>query len=263
VTTRTDPPPQSRRARRAAERANAKPTRRTRANQRGGPSPLVWITAVVGIVAVVMIGALVVMQGGSTTTADEGLVEPTVVTPQALADGRAIGKADAPVTLDVWSDFQCPACRQYALIVEPELILDYVTPGTLRIVHHDAAFQGRRVGAAYDESVESGAGARCAASQDRYWPYHDWLFTNQSGENKGAFAEARLRAMARSAGLDVAAWDACRATGTEQAAVRAETEQGVAQGLDATPTMYLDGEKIVGVRSAAELGQKIQAAAAS
>jgi protein-disulfide isomerase len=223
-----------------------------------------WITVIAGVVAVILIGALVLIQGGAPAkTGAGGLVAPASPTPLALADGRSLGKADAPVTLDVWSDFQCPACDQFAETVEPALVRDYVTPGTLRIVDHDAAFQGARAGGSYDESVEAGAGARCAADQGRYWPFHDWVFANQSGENQGAFADARLRTIAAAAGLDTTAWDLCRVTGKEQAAVRAETAQGVSKGLNATPTMYINGQVIVGLHSAADLGQLIKAAAAA
>jgi protein-disulfide isomerase len=222
------------------------------------------ITTLVGIVAVVMIGTLVLLQGSGPGDADaSGLEHPAAVTPLELADGRSLGRADAPVTLDVWSDFQCPACGQFARTVVPSLVREYVTPGTLRIVYHDAAFQGQRSGGSYDESVEAAAGARCAAAVGGYWPFHDWLFANQSGENEGAFALARLRAIATSAGLDLTAWDACRATGEQQAAVRSETGQGVTLGVSATPTMFLNGEAIVGLRSATELGAKIEAAAAA
>ena len=130
-----------------------------------------------------------------------------------------------------------------------------MTPGTLRIVHHDAAFQGSRAGSAYDESVEAGAGARCAADQERYWPFHDWLFANQSGENLGAFADARLRAIATSAGLDVERVG--RLPRHRDAARRRcvpRPQQGAAKGVNATPTMYLNGETIVGLHSAKELG---------
>jgi protein-disulfide isomerase len=207
---------------------------------------------------------LLVFQGGTPKSVDVGTLQPPMVqAPAELADGRTLGKADAPVTLEVWSDYQCPACGQFAELVEPALIRDYVTPGTLRIIDHDAAFQGARVGASYDESVEAGAGARCAAEQDLYWPFHDWVFANQVGENQGAYRDERLRAIATAAGLDVVAWDACRATGEQQAAVRAETQQGVTQGISATPTMYVNGQVVVGLNSAAELGKMIEAAAAA
>ena len=259
------PPPSTRRERRAQERARAAPARRrAAASSSRGPSPILWITALVVVAGLVVVGSLFLLQRGSTGTVDaSGLIEPGTKTPLALADGRSIGKAAAPVTLELWSDFQCPVCDQFARTVEAVLIDKYVTPGTLRIVHHDAAFQGARSGSAYDESVEAGAGARCAAEQDLYWPFHDWTFANQAGENKGAFADARLRAIATAAGLDVTAWDACRATGKQQTAVRAETTQALANGVNATPTMTINGQKIEGIRSAAELGAVIEAAAAA
>ena len=221
------------------------------------------MTVVIGGLGVVALAAFVLLQGGPATADTANLLTPGVPTPLALADGRAIGKADAPVTLEVWTDFQCPVCGQLARIVEPQLIARYVTPGTLRIVHHDAAFQGAKSSASYDESVEAGAGARCAADQGRYWPFQDWTFANQSGENKGAYADARLRSIATEAGLDVAAWDACRVTGEQQAAVRSDTAQALAAGVNATPTMTLNGQTIVGLRSATELGLMIEAAAAA
>jgi protein-disulfide isomerase len=225
-------------------------------------SPLIWVTVVVGLVGVVMIAALLVLQGTAPRSTDvSNLRAPIALAPIDLADGRSLGKANAPVTLEVWSDYQCPACRQFATIVEPALMRTYVADGTLRIVDHDAAYQGKKSSAAYDESVEAAAGARCAAEQGRFWPFHDWLFANQVGENAGAFRDERLRAIATAAGLDVVAWDACRATGEQQSAVRAETVAATAQGVNATPTMYLNGQAVVGLRTAAELGTMIEAAA--
>lgn len=203
-------------------------------------------------------------QGGTPQSVDvASLRGPISEVPTELAAGRELGKVDAPVTLEVWSDFQCPACGQLAEMVEPTLVREYVTAGTLRIVVRDAAFQGTKSAASYDESVEAGAGARCAAQQNRFWPFHGWLFANQVGENKGAFRDERLRGIATAAGLDVVAWDACRATGEQQAAVRAETQEALAKGVNATPTIYLNGQAIVGLRSADELGQLIEAAVAA
>ena len=253
---------QTRRARRAAERETPNSTRRRRTS-RPRRSPLLLITGIVGGFGVLVLAGLILLQGGSSAAdATAGLVGPLAPTPVSLADGRAVGKADAPVTLEVWTDFQCPVCGQFAKTVEPALMTRYVTPGVLRIVHHDAAFQGAKSGASYDESVEAGAGARCAADQGRYWPYQDWTFANQSGENEGAYAATRLTAIATAAGLDIGAWQVCVSTGAAQEAVRAETSQAVAAGVNATPTMSINGQTIVGLRSVADLGALIEAAAA-
>ena len=228
-------------------------------------SPILAITVLVGAIGIALVGGLLVLQGGGTQTGSTGaaLTAPLIATPIDLAADRTLGKTAAPVTLELWTDFQCPICGQFARNVEPALISRFVTPGTLRIVHHDAAFQGAKSDAAYDESVEPAAGARCAAVQGRYWPYQDWTFANQSGENEGAFAAGRLKAIATAAGLDIGAWQACIATGAQQKAVRAETSQAVAAGVAATPTLRINGQVIVGLRSVADLSARIDAAAAA
>ena len=106
-----------------------------------------------------LIAGLLLLQGGGDRFRhgrDRRLNPPSSLTPTELAADRTLGKSTAPVTLEVWSDFQCPVCGQFARTVEPALIAKYVTPGTLRIVHHDAAFQGAKSQATYDESVEAG-----------------------------------------------------------------------------------------------------------
>ena len=263
--TRTSPK-QTRRERREAERAEATSLRREhRASTGRRSSPILLITLLVGAVGVVLVAGALLIGGhpaapGAATTA---LNTPASPTPIELAVDRTLGGASAPVTLELWSDFQCPICGQFARTVEPALVSKYVTPGTLRIVHHDAAFQGGKSSAAYDESVESAAGARCAAAQGRYWPFQDWTFANQIGENQGAFSADRLTSIATAAGVDVATWQACVATGEQQRAVRAETGEAVAAGVNATPTMQLNGAVIVGLRGVTELSDMIEKAAAA
>ena len=265
MTSRTDAPaPSSRHERRLTDRATrANGTgRRPVDSPRRGVSPLIWVTAGFGLIGIVIIGVLLVTQGTAPKSIDTSDIKASVVqVPVDLVDGRTLGKADAPVTLEVWSDYQCPVCGQFAELVEPSLVRTYVETGMLRIVDHDAAFQGQRSSSSYDESVESAAGARCAAEQGLYWQFNNLLFANQVGENEGAFRDERLRAIATKAGLDVVAWDACRATGEQQAAVRAETDAAVKAGVGATPTMSLNGQVLVGLRSAAEFGALIEAAA--
>jgi protein-disulfide isomerase len=264
-TTAHTSPRQTRRERRAAERADAATTRNRHAARTRRGSPVVLITLFVVALALVSVAGLLLLQGGVTPAGTNAgaPTAPLTTTPTELAADRTLGAAAAPVTLDVWTDFQCPVCGQYARTVEPGLVSKYVTPGTLRIVHHDAAFQGSKGDALYDESVESGAGARCAAAQGRYWPFQDWTFANQAGENQGAFAAARLTSIAVAADLDVTAWQACIGTGDQQRAVRSETAQAVAAGVNATPTMRINGQVIVGLRSVTELGALIETAAAA
>jgi protein-disulfide isomerase len=218
---------------------------------------------VAATLAGVLIVVFVAMQqlGGRASGADT-VRDPGLVYPVALADGSSIGRADAPVTLEVWEDFQCPVCARHSLEVEPVLVGTYVRDGVLRIVHHDLAFLG--TGGPDDESIGAASGAVCANRQDAYWPYAHWVYANQDGENGGGFRGDRVRSIAEAAGLDVKDWDACVADAAVRQQVADSTATGIAQGVNSTPTMYLNGTRVdpPGLRSAQELGTLIEAAAA-
>jgi protein-disulfide isomerase len=208
--------------------------------------------------------AFAVLQQPANAPAGLELSRPDAAVPAGLADGRTLGSASAPVTIEIWSDFQCPACRMFATDTEPSIVNTFVVAGTAKLVYHDAAFQGQRgANPAYDESVESAAAARCAADQGKFWEMHNWIFANWNGENEGAFTAPRLRSMADRAGVGLAAYDACLATGDMQAAARAETSQAVATGVTSTPTIVINGQAYAGALTITQLSQLIEQATAT
>jgi protein-disulfide isomerase len=213
------------------------------------------VLAGVVLVAVVAVGQL----GGR---ASGTFKNPEIEYPAALIDGATIGKADAPVTLEVYEDFQCPICARYSLTVEPDLVASYVVPGILRIVHHDIAILGNRTPS--DESKIAAVGASCAADQDRYWDYSHWVYANQDGENAGGFASDRLTAIAQAAGVDVTNFPACLDAPDRVVAVAQTTGDAGTRGVNATPTLAINGQLLqAGIPPMDTLGRLIEAAAAS
>jgi protein-disulfide isomerase len=207
-----------------------------------------------------IIVAIALLQQKSAPASSNELTSPVARVPAGLSEGRSLGTADAPVTIEIWSDFQCPACRALAVDVEPSIIAAYVVPGDVKLVYHDAAFQGQRGDPRYDESVQAAAAARAAADQGRFWQMHDWLFANWNGENKGAFSAERLTAIAGAAGLDGSAYAAAMAVGDKQAAVKDETQQGVAVGVNSTPTLFINGTRFTGAPTLDQLSALIESA---
>ncbi len=184
-------------------------------------------------------GAAPSSPGGSVSTPAGtlplGLTAPAVTIPSSIPrDGRTLGSPTAPVSLEIWADFQCPACGNFTRTIEPVVIDRYVETGKVKLTFHDYAFIG-------DESLDAAAAARCAAQQDRFWEYSEWLYANQIGENQGSFTRDRLAAIADQVGLDPAAWAACYDGGSERTAVAAERSAGSAAGVNSTPTLFLDG----------------------
>jgi protein-disulfide isomerase len=169
------------------------------------------------------------------------VASPSAFTPTELADGHALGRDDAPVTVEIWADYQCPYCALFSQQVEPPLIAQYVETGQVRLVFRDLAFLG-------DESRWAAVAARLAEEQDAFWPYHDYLFSNQLGENTGSFDVERLQEIATRVGLDRSIFDAglqldaARATFAE---IRAEFEADAARlGIRSTPTVVVDGTRL-------------------
>jgi protein-disulfide isomerase len=225
------PAPTSRHARREAERRAA---REPRASPARRPFPIIWLTGgalAAGLVLVVILFLATRPAQGLT------LVPPGDPAPVGIADGRSLGSAGAPVTLDVYEDFQCPACALYSRATEPRLIREYVTGGRLRIVFHDFSFIGQ-------ESLAAATAARAAGAQDAFWPYHDWLFANQNGENRGGFRRDVLVEIARRVGLDVARFERDLNDPANAAAVRAETASASSVPVSSTPTLVVNGKVI-------------------
>jgi protein-disulfide isomerase len=66
--------------------------------------------------------------------------KPAAATAKAVApvkNFKEIGSASAPLTLEVFSDYECPSCRSLWMDTMPQVMRDYVTPGKVRIVHRD------------------------------------------------------------------------------------------------------------------------------
>jgi protein-disulfide isomerase len=242
-------PPATRQERREAARRDQRlaSARTVAVKKPAGQSPMALITAaavVVGLVVVVLASGVL-----SPKATVGSLLKPLRPTPTSLVDPanpRALGQASAPVTVEIWSDFQCPACDTFATTIEPDLISQYVATGKARLVFRDFAFIDK--GAADGESQQSAAAARCAG--DKFWPFHDYLFENQNktGENMGTFSAAFLASVADAVGADRTAYDACMANGAADmvAAVKTETDQGSAVGVNQTPTIALNGTLLPG-----------------
>ncbi|MEW2551632.1 thioredoxin domain-containing protein [Streptomyces zhihengii] len=169
-------------------------------------------------------------------------------------DPLAAGRADAPVVMVEYADFQCGYCGKFARDTEPELMRKYVEDGTLRIEWRNFPIFG----------AESEAAARAswaAGRQGRFWQFHAAAYA-QGAKEKG-FGAARLRALAREAG--VADLDRfVRDTESEAAreAVARDQEEGYGLGATSTPSFLINGRPIAGAQPAGTFTEAIEAAAA-
>jgi protein-disulfide isomerase len=175
---------------------------------------------------------------------------------------NSAGKADAPVKIDEYSDFQCPYCRNFTQETEPKLMDTYVKDGTVLFTYHSF---GEFIGT---ESSAAAEAAYCAGDQNKFWEMHDIIFANQNGENIGDYTSRRLTAFAKNIGLDMGTFNSCFTANTYSKLIQQDGVDGQVAGIKATPSFVLsymvNGEKktklIEGAQTFATFEQEIKAA---
>jgi protein-disulfide isomerase len=155
------------------------------------------------------------------------------------------GNKDAKVILVSYDDFECPFCSRMHQTLFPGLLKEY--GDRVLFVYKDFPLEE-----IHPWAVHAAVDANCllAESNDAYWDYADYLHANQhaiSGGRDGQNAELDKLALsqAEKLNLDVPKLQACLKAQDEKA-VRASIKDGDALGLEATPTLFVNGQKLDG-----------------
>ncbi len=157
----------------------------------------------------------------------------------------SLGPDSAALTIVQFSDFACPYCLASFPSLR-EASLKYA--GNVRFVFRD--WPG------HDNSISLAMSAYCAGEQGKFWEMHDKLFQNQS-ESFGANA-TDLVLPARQLGLDTSQFSACMTGQKYLSQIRSNFAASQALGVRGTPTWFIEGEKIEGALTSAELDTLIQ-----
>ncbi len=210
-----------------------------------------------GLIAIIIIGGLIFwMQQTRAAQAEASFQPPNILNTPAITDGKTWGPADAPVLIEAYSDFQCPYCGQFTLGTSQQLIEKYGETGQVRFEFNHYAFLG-------PESIRAAEAAECANEQNAFWDYHDTLFLNQNGENRGTFNDTALESFAALIGLDEQAFNTCLDSDKYQDDIEAGFTNGVELGVKSTPSFIINGELVAGALPFAEFERVIDAALAA
>jgi protein-disulfide isomerase len=167
---------------------------------------------------------------------------PDVKVEDTLAGARVftqMGKPEAPVKIVIFADPQCPFCRQSALGTEVQLIQDYVQTVKASLVYRHMAFLG-------PASTRIAAAMECAGQQGGFWAFHNIVFEKQAPENSGAITDAVLSTWATNARLDATSFSRCLADGKGVQAVADDLALARKLGVTGTPTIFINGRRMVG-----------------
>lgn len=164
-----------------------------------------------------------------------------------------LGADTAPVTLLVFSDFQCQYCKEYHATYK-RLLDEY--GDRLRVVWKHLPLPIHR------EAAKAAEAAQCAAMQDQFLPYADILFEKQSEWGRVG-GERRFKEYAwRVRGLDARAFAACIDSQESSEKVAADAALAADFRLESAPASFVNREFVSGAAPYAELKALVESALA-
>ena len=172
------------------------------------------------------------------------IIVPEPRTDLVNANGLSMGDPNAPAVIDVFEDFQCPACQFFSDSVEPLIIQYLVTPGKARYVFHNYPFIDGDGASNGGESDQAANASMCANEQDKFWDMEKIIFANWNGENQGNLNDRQLAAMAEELGLDMNAFNSCFDANKYRSDIQADFDLGKEMGVTGTPTVFVNGVRI-------------------
>jgi protein-disulfide isomerase len=170
------------------------------------------------------------------------------LTKDPLAENRAqidlngapsLGEPKAPVTIVEYSDFECPVCRNLHDVLRG-MLSNYA--GKIRVVFKDFPIEQL-----HPWARTAAIAGRCAYQQDpkAFWKMYDFIYDSQDIIS-AANAWTKMMDYAGKSGLDPDAFKSCMASPEPGAAVTASRANGEKLEVNSTPTLFVNGRRLVG-----------------
>lgn len=202
-------------------------------------SSLTPFYVILGLVLIAGIGLLATQFGKK---GGPGANEAVTVqlTPDQIqrVQGISLGRADAPITIYEFADYQCPHCAQFAAFIEPVIRERLVNTGKARYVFYEFPLN-------FKWSFLSARAGRCANEQGKFWEFHgiafgrqqDWAFARDA-------ADKFVEYMRGIPGADAGRFEECVRSDRFQREVSESGQLGQSMGVGGTPTLFVNGRKI-------------------
>jgi protein-disulfide isomerase len=154
------------------------------------------------------------------------------------------GSDSAPVSLVLFSDFQCPYCRNMSKTLK-EVVNHYGNRVQL-------VFRQMPLSSIHPFAQKAAEASLCADAQGHFWEMHDLMFQDQKG-----LGQEDLKKKAGQLGLNKAAFDKCLDDGKFTAEVQEDVRAGATAGVDGTPALFVNGRFLNGDRPYEDIAETI------
>ena len=147
-----------------------------------------------------------------------------------IDDRQCTGKAQPPVTLAEFSDFECPHCALTRPVLEK-----FASDNASRVRLCWMSFPLTQ----HPNALPAAEAALLARDKGKFWAVHDALF-----ENQRRLSPDVIQGILQTAGVSPADWKKAQASSSYREQAEAQRAAGVAAGVDATPTIFVNGRKL-------------------
>lgn len=159
------------------------------------------------------------------------------------------GPEKAPIHLEIFSDFQCPAC---AAAVKPEVDLEKEFGEKIRVEFYHYPLESIHRWALLAAII-----SECVAQEGKFWPLHDRLFQEQKTWASSMDPAPLFSKYASELGIDPKKLDRCLDDPKVLEQIRKDQKTGKERNVRSTPTMFLNGRMLVGAKQLEEQGRTV------
>lgn len=202
----------------------------------------------IGIATIVLlIGGVFYLSGTNPAVTPEGTIDKKVLG----AGKNTVGKKDIKVAVVEFADFQCPACGAFAPDMK-KILSDY--NGKIYYIYRHFPLP------IHKNAMKAAQAAEIAGAENKFWQMHDQLFETQSEWSDVDDPTALFATYAKTLGMDEEKFKKALAEGTHLAVIQKDVQDGNKAGVNATPTIFVNGKKVEGATSIADLSAKVRQA---
>jgi protein-disulfide isomerase len=162
------------------------------------------------------------------------------------------GADKAPVTVVIFSDFQCPYCKEEAKMIRSNLTQTFSKE--VKVYFKDFPLEQ-----IHNWAKTASIAGRCVYRADmaKFWDYHDWVFENQEQLNPDNF-RPKFEAFLNGKGVEALSVLQCYDKKGTEADVNKSFAEGRALDVNSTPTLFVNGRRLAGNVSWPQLKQIIE-----
>jgi protein-disulfide isomerase len=174
----------------------------------------------------------------------ESETESNLLTSAKLIEGGSpiMGDSNAPITILEWGDYQCTFCYKFHQNTLDIINEDFIKTGKVKLIFKDFPLNG-------PDSLLAAEASYCAQDQEKYWQYHDELYSNWGGERTGWITRESLDEFGNAVNLNLDEFNTCLDEHKYQSKVISLNEFGKEVGIDATPSfLVFNDKKIIKIR---------------